>query len=687
MPVTLFQTLASICAGIVAAAVVGVPAAGAPAESGLGEWVRAERADLRLVSAVRSLAEGQSSTHLGLHIRLDEGWKLYWRNPGTAGLPPEIDWTESVNLASATIAWPAPKRFELFGLQSFGYEGEVVLPIEARLERAGAPASFRADVSYLVCREICVPGAASLTLSLGAGDGAPSAAAHLIGRSLGRVPASAEAVAISFAAEAGPRGLTVTARGSLPFATPDLFVETVGAPDLPAPTVSLAEGGRLARFHFAAVSLPAAERLRLTLVDGGLAVEGTAAVQRGVVGLLPILLVALAGGLILNLMPCVLPVLAMKVSGVAAMAGRHRAVVRAKLAATALGVVGTMVLLGAALALLRAVGGAVGWGVQFQEPLFLAFMAAVTALFAYNLWGLFSLPAPAWVGATADAAPKRGLLGDVATGAFATLLATPCSAPFVGTAAAWALSRSAGEILAVFAALGLGLALPWFVLAAVPAAIAWLPRPGPWMLRLRAVLGVLLAGTSVWLVSVLAAQVGATAAVAVALTLIVAGAVLALAQGRRLALPTAGALAAAAIVLPMVIGAGPATRAARADATALPLEPDQLLDRARAGEVVLVDITAEWCVTCQVNKALVLDRGTVAELLKKDVRVMRGDWTRPDPTISAFLARHGRAGIPFTAVYGPGAPQGIVLPELLTETAVLDAIAQAQRRDTAGRLR
>ncbi len=670
---------ARVCTLIFSCAALLVAATAARAAAGLGEWVRAERADLRLVSAVDSIAEGRDRVLIGLHIRLEDGWKLYWRSPGTAGLPPEIVWDGSENLASATQLWPAPQRFVLFGLQSFGYEGEVVLPIEARLAEAGAPALFRADVSYLVCREICVPGGASLAVALDRGAGGASPAAHLISRFLGRVPAPAETASITFTAEVGARGLTVTARGAMPFSAPDLFVEGAGPLDLPAPIVSLAEGGRVARFQFASATVPAAEMLRLTLVDGGLAVEGAAAVARGSTGLWPILLIALAGGLILNLMPCVLPVLAMKVSGVAALAGQHPGVVRAKLAATAAGVVGAMALLGAALALARAGGGAVGWGVQFQEPLFLAFMAAVTALFAYNLWGLFSVPAPAWAGAAADRAPKRGVVGDLATGAFATLLATPCSAPFVGTAAAWALSRGPAEILAVFAALGLGLAAPWILFALAPAAIAWLPRPGPWMFRLRFVLGLLLAGTSVWLISVLAAQVGMAVALPVAITLIAAGGVLALARGRRLALPAAGALAVGAVALPLVSGVGPATRAAHADATALPFSPADLVEHAKAGQVVLVDITADWCVTCQVNKALVLNRGRVADLLKHEVRVMRGDWTRPDPTISAFLAAHGRVGIPFNAVYGPGAPQGIVLPELLTERSVLEAIAQAQR--------
>ncbi len=656
-----------------AAALNGVAAA-----EGIGAWVRSDKADLRLVSATRSIAPGQEVVRLGLHIRLEEGWKVYWRSPGSAGLPPELDWAGSENLAATNVAWPAPSRFELFGLQSIGYAGEVVLPIEARLASPGEPLSLRARVSFLICREICIPGEALLPLDLAAGTGEPSDAAHLIGRFAGRVPAPARTASINLTAERSSQGLVVTARSPLSLTAPDLFVETGETTDLPAPTVTLSEGGRLARFLFPGAVLPEGTVATLTLVDGPLAVESRATVLAPTRGLGAILLIALVGGLILNLMPCVLPVLAMKVTGLAALAGQRGTVVRLKLVATGAGVVGSMLLLGGILALLQSAGGAVGWGVQFQQPLFLAFMAAVTALFAFNLWGLFSIATPSWAGGLAEAAPKRGLMGDVATGAFATLLATPCSAPFVGTAAAWALTRGPGEILAVFAALGLGLALPWLVFALLPGAAAMLPRPGRWMLRLRAVMGVLLAGTSVWLLSVLAAQVGAHAAVLVAAVLVSAGLLLALARGRRIALPGAAALAASAVALPALTGAAPAPRAAVEDAAVLPFSVEELEARARGGEIVLVDITADWCVTCQVNKALVLNRGAVAETLRREVRVMRGDWTRPDQAIAAFLAAHGRVGIPFNAVYGPRAPQGIALPELLTEAAVLEAIGRAR---------
>jgi suppressor for copper-sensitivity B len=645
--------------------------------SGVGDWTRAEKADFRLVATTQAIGPGQQTLRLGLHVRLDPEWKIYWRSPGTAGLPPVLTWSDSANLAETVLRWPAPKRFELFGLQSFGYADEVVLPIDARLAEPGAPALLRADVAYLVCRDICIPGTARVALDLGAGPPAPSAAAHLIERFAGRVPVSAAAARVTLAAETGNRALVVTAQAERPFVAPDLFIETTALSDLPAPRIAFADAGREARFVFQDVALPSGTTLTATLVDGPLALEGTlvAAPPARTIG--AVLLIALLGGLILNLMPCVLPVLALKVTGLAGLAGARPAAARLSLLATAAGVVLSMLALGAALAAVRAAGGAIGWGIQFQQPLFLAFMAALTGLFAFNLWGLFTIGAPRWAGGLAEAAPRRGLAGDLATGALATLLATPCSAPFVGTAAAWALTRGSGEILAVFAALGTGLALPWLALAAAPGLAALLPRPGAWMIRLRAVMGVLLAGTCVWLLTVLAKQIGQEATLAVAGALAAAGAVLWLARGRRLAVPAAAALALGAVALPGFTSPPPTAVASETTAV-LAFSASEAERRARSGETLLVDITADWCVTCQVNKAMVLERGAVAERIASGaVAIMRGDWTRPDPAIAAYLAEHGRVGIPFNAVYGPAAPHGIALPELLTESAVLDAFARA----------
>ncbi|MBX6323710.1 MAG: thioredoxin family protein, partial [Rhodospirillaceae bacterium] len=409
-------------------------------------------------------------------------------------------------------------------------------------------------------------------------------------------------------------------------------------------------------------------------------------------GLAAALGAALLGGLVLNLMPCVLPVLSLKLLGVLGLGGAARAVVRRSFLATAAGILTAFLALGGVLAVLKAGGAAVGWGIQFQQPAFLVAMAFVLVLFACNLWGWFEVPLPRWASAVAAGGGEGDRHGSLAgafmTGLLATLLATPCSAPFLGTAVGFALSQGTGEILSIFAVLGLGLALPYLGVAALPRLATALPRPGRWMLVLRRVLGVGLLGTAVWLLSVLSAEVAPAAAAVVAALLAAAALALALRprlpQGARLATPALVALlAAAALVAPGRLGEPAATDggAPRADAAGAhwrPWDPAAIPGLVAQGNVVFVDVTADWCVTCQVNRRLVLEDAAVAARLGgPGVVTMLADWTRPSEAIAGYLASFGRYGIPFNVVYGPGAPRGIMLPELLSAAAVFDALDRA----------
>jgi suppressor for copper-sensitivity B len=668
-------------------------------------WNRNDHAGIRLVAA--ATAAGTAETlRLGLHFQLAPGWKIYWRSPGDAGLPPRIDWTGSTNLAAAELRWPAPVRFELFGLDTFGYGGEVVLPIDLRPQRAGEPVSLSARVDYLVCEKICVPYEAQLSLALPAGPAAPSAHAHLIDRFVARVPGEGSGIAIErveFHRGTAPE-VSVTARGALPFAQPDVFIEGPTGWTFGKPAVTLDDGGRHAVLR-AAARRDAAQGdtlvgsdLTVTLVDGERAAERRLAVAvgaaaRGELALAGVLALALLGGLILNLMPCVLPVLSLKLLNVVGHGGAARAVVRGNFLASAAGIVASFLLLAGALVALKASGHAVGWGIQFQSPAFLVFMALLLVLFAANLWGWFEIRLPyALSGAVANApaAAREDRWGAFLTGALATLLATPCSAPFLGTAVGFALASGPAEIFAVFTALGIGLALPYLAVAAVPSLAQRMPRPGRWMIRLRHVLGLAMLGTAIWLLSVLTAQIGLRGMTALAVLLLVLLAFLWIvreAGERRRVVRLAGVavLAAIAFALPQRF-APPAETAS--------VEPGwQAWDRAEvdrlvaAGQVVLVDVTADWCITCQVNKSLVLNRGEVAARLAADgaarVVAMRADWTRPDPRIAEFLASFGRYGIPFNVVYGPAAPSGIPLPELLTTDQVIAAFERAKGRSQA----
>ncbi len=613
----------------------------------------------QLVSAVAGTG-GLSSIPAAVHIVLQPGWKTYWRSPGDAGYPLQIDASGSQNVARVALTWPVPHRFELFGLQTFGYGDEVAFPLVVEPQRPGEAVSLKATLRYLVCETICVPQDATLALDLPAGPATPTQFAPLVNRFTSLVPRNAERLGwrvAGFGFRAGSGGAAESrvigdlvidlASSGEGFTAPDALVE--GAPHLyfGKPQVELSAGNTQARLIVPVERLGAGpdateSDLTLTLYDGPAGMEmqaRPAALAAGgavtvIADILPILLVALLGGLILNVMPCVLPVLVLKLTGVLDAAGRERAHLRSTFLATASGIVASFAVLALGLIALKAAGASIGWGIQFQQPAFLALMALVCILFAANIWGLFAIPLPAFVGDVAVAGDRRlssGHARSFFTGVLATALATPCSAPFVGTAVGFALARGPAEILAIFLALGLGLALPYLAIAAAPGLVRLLPRPGAWMRWLKGLLGVTLLGTAIWLISIIGVQTG---------------------------LLNAG-------------GGGERLNWRAFDETAIAAE-------VAAGNIVFVDVTADWCLTCQANKRLVLDREPVATRLQGAGTVaMKADWTNPDPAIAAFLERHGRYGIPFNIVYGPQAPQGLPLPELLTDAEVLAALDRA----------
>jgi len=685
------STWRKVCAAFLAAGLTVLACGSARAAS---DWAVGNAARVRLVAASQAVGTA-TELRLGLQFELKPGWKTYWRSPGDAGYPVTVDWQGSGNLADTRMLWPAPVRFQLFGLETFGYADAVLLPIVARPAVPGEPISLRAQVRYLVCEEICVPHEASLALDLPSGEARPAPEAQDIDRAVALVPGDGRAVGLGLdAVTVGRAGdaavLEVTAHSDLmPFEQPDLIVEGPPGFGFAAPEISML--GDRASFRIA-VSEPegatplASTALTFTLVDGARSLEAKRTpvpARLGTGGLVAALGAALLGGLILNLMPCVLPVLALKLGNLLGHGGAERAHIRAAFLATAAGVLAAFLLLAVALVGLKTAGAAVGWGVQFQQPIFLAFMALLVTLFAGNLLGWFEVPLPGWLGDLGvRVGGRQSRLGDFATGALATLLATPCSAPFVGVAVGFALARGPREILAIFLALGLGLAAPYLAVAAVPTLAQNLPRPGRWMIYLKWLLALALFGTAGWLLSILAVELDEASALTIGLLLLVV--LLSLAAAPRLGNPSRliarGLLAAAALailIFPAFVERGASRAAAEPDPLWQPFEEARVAELVGDGRTVLVDVTAEWCVTCLANKRLVLDSNEVRARLGAGVVALRADWTQPDPAIQDYLAGFGRYGIPFNAVYGPQAPDGIVLPELLTREAVLEAIAAA----------
>lgn len=410
-------------------------------------------------------------------------------------------------------------------------------------------------------------------------------------------------------------------------------------------------------------------------------------------GLAAILLLAVLGGLILNAMPCVLPVLSLKVLGLVRSAGHGKREVRFGALATAGGILVSFWALGVAAIAAKAAGAAVGWGVQFQSPVFVTALAVIVVLFCLNLWGLFEIQLPGRLADVGAAGSREGLGGHFASGLFATLMATPCSAPFLGTALGFALGASAPVIVAVFTAVGIGMALPYFVLAAAPGAAAWLPRPGAWMDTLKGVMGFLLAAAAVWLLYVLSAQVDPVRLAFVELGLLVLSLFVWL-RARGVAGPrrvAAGLLATAAIAGTLGLAWTAPSRAPETESGVRPLgliswipfDRQQAEALAAEGKLVFVDVTADWCFTCKVNEKAILETPEVAAAFREhEVVAMRADWTNRSDAIADYLASFGRAGIPFYALYRPGS-EPHVFSEVLTKQRVLDAVRKAAEQELA----
>ncbi len=678
-------------------------------------WIKTEQTAVRLIAARSSIGDSQE-VKLGLHFKMKKGWKIYWRSPGDAGFPPSLNWEKSENLASAKFGWPLPSRFSVSGLQTLGYKKEVVFPITATVKDASQGLKLRAGLNYLVCDDICIPYKTSLSFDIPVGT-TPDRMSdnyHLISQYTAKVPGDGKAHNLSIESvettgdfkeiekDVRKGFIRIKAKSSIPFSKPDIFIEGPELTFYGLPKVSLNHDGSTATINVAVTEEEKAKivnaSLRLTLRDGARSAERTLTVTPGksaptLTGTLsfslPLILgFALLGGLILNLMPCVLPVISLKILGVVSHGGASEKTVRTSFIASSLGIIFSFLVIGSGLVALKLAGAAVGWGIQFQHPWFIVALSIIVTLFAYNLWGLFELRLPSWISdrasrSTGQAEDHQSFGGNFATGAFATVLATPCSAPFLGTAVGFALAGGIVDIFAVFLALGIGMALPFLAIATFPRLASRMPKPGNWMITVKKILGVALILTAIWLLSILAIQLSTNAALIIGLLMVLLGLVL-MARNR---LPENLKRLASLSVLVIILGAfwtpytitplaGPIN--AKKDSYWQAFDPAAIPKLVSEGKTVFVDVTAEWCITCQVNKATVLRRGKIHDLLSSgQVIAMQGDWTRPNAKIAAYLKSFGRFGIPFNAVYGPGAPKGEALPELLTTNMVLVGLNKA----------
>ena len=657
----------------------------------------------RLVAERPAVAAGQV-LWVAVHFEVQPGWHIYWRDPGDSGLPTTVEWHLPTGFSAGDIAWPAPEHFVLGGIGNYGYAGsaDLLVPITPpdRLD-PGITAPLAAEVGWLACSDICVPGQASLKLDLPAAatpEPPDAAAAALFAAVRQRVPVPAP-FEPRFAASADGLRLVVPAAAFEGLEQPaaSFFPFDPNALDNAADPVQRRQGDAM-ELLFKKSSNPAATTP--ATLDGVLLLKGSNGPERvyavsanPAVGFAAdsaspswwvALVLAFAGGLILNLMPCVFPVLSLKVlslAGATDMAERRRHGI-----AYAVGVVASFAVLGGILLGLRAGGAVVGWGFQLQFPLVVGILAYLLFAMGLSLSGVAEFGSGTALGGVGGRfAAHRGLGGSFATGVLATVVATPCTAPFMGTALGFALVAPVPVALGVFVALGLGLAAPLALAALVPGFGRLLPRPGRWMLLLKQILAFPLYGTVAWLIWVLLQEVGPQGALAALFGLVCVGFAmwvygltsLAAPAARRLGIGLAAAGAAAAIILAATIGpAGAKAPASHArDAVAYEaFAPVRLNALLAAHKPVFVNLTAAWCLTCLFNEGATLDSAAVRQAFAAHgVVALKGDWTRQDPEITAFLQKFGRSGVPLYLLYDEnGKPQ--VLPQILTEAGVLAAL-------------
>lgn len=635
-----------------------------------------------------------------LEVKLDKDWKTYWRSPGEGGTAPSINWELSSNLNSVDWHWPLPKRYEFLGVETLGYKHDVIFPMTFHLDDMNKPVFLSGKLTMSSCTSICVLTDYELSLDFNPEKLVPSVDAMVLynkGNSLVPKPSTAvELTQVSY--DEAKKIVSIVATNKAGWTNPDVFVDGQSKPvkqtSFLTPKIDVSGEQLIAQVPvsswFGTPKL-VGEPLSVTITDKDIAVElSKTADNKPIIALqndslLKVIGLALLGGLILNIMPCVLPVLGMKLSSVISAKGLERRQIRAQFIASALGILVSFWLLAGFLALLKVSGQALGWGVQFQSPWFIGAMMIITGLFAANMLGLFEIRLSSNTNTWLATRGGNSYGGHFVQGMFATLLATPCSAPFLGTAVAFALGANYLTLFAIFTALAIGMAAPWLLIALFPQLANALPKPGMWMNTVKTIFGLMMLVTSLWLLSLMANFFS--------LKIVIVIGVIALAlllsqlwriKGKRATLLTVGFLIIVTAI-GLIIGSLTADKWAKPlpqDHHWTPLNVEQIKQDVAQGKTVFVDVTADWCITCKANKVgVILQEPVYSALDQENIVLMRGDWTKPSDYVTNFLQSHGRFGVPFNIIYSPAAPNGIELPVILTSEQVLDALKQASSKE------
>lgn len=659
-----------------------------------------------IADAPASQLENGEPVWVALELAIEDGWHVYWQNPGDSGMPTSITFELPDGATASPIHWPVPERQAMAGLVNYGYSNRVALPVAIHAPKGSTEVSLHAKANWLVCKDICIPESATLTINLPDISGSTA-----ISQALFNVPA------ISKTGEPLP---FVRSDNVLTISVPaDEFDQAITAVDFFPITENLIQNASATRYVVndgvitltadAAADAPSKGSiegvLRVTSASGTRAVQFSAkkASSKTTSESSPApehivnepdlsaitwwgaILFALLGGLLLNLMPCVLPILAMKAFGIVAKQHAPRKTIIAGGIAYTVGVLCCMALLGFVLFSIKSAGQAVGWGFQLQSPEMVATLCLLMVLVAMYLLGWFSLPSML-TGADSALSSRAGISGSFFTGMLSVAVATPCTAPFMAPALGAAAAMPPLQGLGVLLALGLGLALPYLIICLWPAARAFLPKPGAWMVRFKELLAFFMLATALWLLWVLGQLAGTDSIILVLVSSVLIGFAIWLSRGsfgvlRRILIVLALLLAAYVGVV-MQPAVAPEASAIASDRTIMPgvtqvpYSAEGLAKLREAGTPVFVDATADWCITCKVNERVALSDASVQRLFnERGITLMIADWTMRDSAIAKYLASFGRNGVPLYVWYAPGR-EGEILPQILTPSRITDALSK-----------
>ena len=648
------------------------------------DWSVGETSKLRLISAYSQ--NDSKNFMIGLEYQMDPGWKTYWKSPGDGGFAQSISWENSTNVKNVNILWPTPIEFEILGLTSLGYQNDIIFPLEIELEDESKNTFLNLHITFLICKEICIPGDATIFLEIPSGEKKLTNNYYDLEKALSLLPKEdfngsyLKKINFNVFNDDTHSTIQLIFESDKNFVSPKIFLHSpFGLPVIKNSLNYSNDSKKItANFKFdkdliSKNNFP----LEVSISDVNhnfkqvLNVEVNDKPLRSKINqtFIYYILISLLAGLILNVMPCVFPVLSIKLMSVFS-SNENNA--RVSFVTTALGIISSFVLLGLIFLLLQYFKVSIAWGMQFQQPYFLIFISLIIFLFMMNMFGQFEITLPpqisnlSFFGTTNNKNTK-----DFFNGFFATLMATPCSAPFVGTAITAAFTQSYAIGISIFLFMGVGMSLPYLLIALFPKLINYLPKPGKWMIYIKYLLGLLLLATVLWLFNILLNFFN--------YYFIISLIIFFLLLSYRQKIPFQKNIISVFVLL--VIFSSSSFSFFQQNRV-FEIEKDWLnfyditLDKLiNENKIVFLDITADWCATCQFNKINVLNSETIISLFKEnDVTLIRADWTKPNDKINLFLEKYDRFGIPFNAFFSPNFPEGILLSELLSEKEMIDAV-------------